>query len=77
MRLSLFSRAAESLFAAGLAAGLAAALVTPAAAIVSPGDPAPNFTKSQLDYPALGQTTPRTLADYSGKVIVFFLLGFA
>lgn len=56
---------------------LVAGLARPAGAIVSPGDPAPNFTKNQLDYPSLGQTTPRSLADYSGKVIVFFLLGYA
>ena len=56
---------------------LVAGLARPAGAIVVPGDPAPNFTKSQLDYPSEGQTTPRSLADYSGKVIVFFLLGYA
>ena len=56
---------------------LAACLATPAAAIVVPGNVAPNFTKNQLDFPSIGQVTPRTLADYSGKVIVFFLLGFA
>ena len=52
-----------------------ACLAGPAGAIVSPGDPAPNFTKNQLDYPGFGQVTPRSLADYSGKVIVFFLFG--
>jgi len=55
---------------------LVACLATPAAAIVHPGDVAPNFTKNQLDSPSFGQVTPRTLADYSGKVIVFFLLGY-
>ena len=55
---------------------IVACLATPAAAIVAPGDVAPNFTKNQLDYPSFGQVTPRTLADYSGKVIVFFLLGY-
>ena len=55
---------------------LAAGLAPPAAAIVNPGDPAPNFTKNQLDYPSFGQVTPRSLADYPGKVIVFFLLGY-
>ena len=55
---------------------LAAALSTPAGAIVNPGDAAPNFTKNELDSPSLGQVTARTLADYSGKVIVFFLLGY-
>jgi len=47
-----------------------------ASAIVNPGDTAPNFQKDELDSPAFGQTTPRTLADYSGKVILFFLLGY-
>ena len=56
---------------------LAACLSTPAAAIVNPGDQAPNFTKNQLDSPSFGQVTPRTLADYSGKVIIFFLLGYS
>ncbi len=56
---------------------LAASLATPAGAIVSPGDQAPNFTKNELDSPSFGQVTPRTLADYSGKVIVFFLLGYS
>lgn len=51
--------------------------VAPAEATVSPGDAAPNFTKNELDSPGLGQVTPRTLADYSGKVIVFFLLGYS
>ncbi len=55
---------------------LAALAAAPARAIVSPGDPAPNFTKNQLDFPALGQVTPRSLADWPGKVIVFFLLGY-
>lgn len=54
---------------------LAVALAAPASAIVGPGDTAPNFTKNELDVPAIGQVTPRTLGDYSGKVIVFFLLG--
>ena len=56
---------------------LAACLAAPAGAIVSPGQPVPDFTKNQLDHPAVGQVTPRSLADWSGKVIVFFLLGFA
>lgn len=55
---------------------LAACLAGPAGAIVNPGDQAPNFTKNQLDYPSFGQVTPRSLTDYSGKVIVFFLLGY-
>ena len=55
---------------------LAAAVATPAVAIVNPGDAAPNFTKNQLDHPAFGQVTSRSLSDYAGKVIVFFLLGY-
>jgi hypothetical protein len=58
------------------ALALAAGLAMPAGAIVSPGSVAPNFTKNQLDFPTVGQVTPRSLADYSGKVIVFFLLGY-
>ena len=54
-----------------------ACLAAPAGAIVNPGDQAPNFTKNQLDSPSFGQVTPRTLADYSGRVIVFFLLGYS
>jgi len=68
MRLPLLPHVAALLIAGGLAA--------PAAAIVAPGDQGPNFTKNQLDSPSFGQVTPRTLADYSGKVIVFFLLGY-
>ena len=60
--------------AAAIVAALA--LASPARAIVQPGDVAPNFTKNQLDFPAAGQVTPRSLADYAGKVIVFFLLGY-
>jgi len=59
-----------------VAALLIVVLATPAAAIVVPGDVAPDFTKNQLDSPSFGQVTPRTLADYAGKVIVFFLLGY-
>lgn len=58
-----------------LAALIAIGIDSPADATVSAGDPAPNFTKDQLDFPSPGMTTPRTLADYSGKVIVFFLFG--
>jgi hypothetical protein len=63
-----------------LRSALLATLITlgmdaPAGATVSAGDPAPNFTKNELDSPSPGLTTPRTLADYSGKVIVFFLFG--
>jgi hypothetical protein len=55
---------------------VAAALPLPAAAVVQPGNTAPNFQKEELDSPAFGQTTTRTLADYQGKVILFFLLGY-
>lgn len=53
------------------------ASAAPAAAIVHPGDVAPNFTKARLDYPAPGQTTPTSLYDYSGKVVVLFILGYS
>jgi hypothetical protein len=49
----------------------------PAAAIVHPGDVAPNFTKQRLDHPAPGQTTPVSLYDYAGKVVVLFILGYS
>ena len=50
---------------------------TPVAhAAVQEGQPAPNFTKHQLDYPSFGQTTPRSLSDYLGKVVVLFVLGY-
>lgn len=52
-------------------------LAVPAVATVGPGDVAPNFTKNQLDSPGFGQVTPRSLADYSGKVMVFFLMGYS
>jgi len=52
-------------------------VAVPAAAIVHPGDVAPNFTKDRLDYPALGQTTPVSLYDYSGRVVVLFILGYS
>ena len=67
------SRLAPCLLTLALAAGIPAA----ASAVVAPGQSAPNFTKNQLDSPSFGQVTPRTLADYSGKVIVFFLFGYA
>lgn len=69
MRLALFMTAAAIVLGSWFA--------PPAQAIVNPGDAAPNFTKNELDSPSLGQVTPRTLADYSGKVIVFFLLGYS
>lgn len=46
-----------------------------AGAVALPGDPAPNFTKNELDYPAIGQTTPRSLTDYLGKVVILFEMG--
>jgi hypothetical protein len=42
----------------------------PAAAIVHPGDPGPAFTKNQLGGGAV------SLSDYSGKVVILFLLGY-
>ena len=56
---------------------LATSLADGALATVNLGDAAPAFTKNELDSPSMGLTTPRTLADYSGKVIVFFLLGYS
>ena len=45
-------------------------------AYVAEGQPAPAFTKLQLDSPVMGQTTPRSLSDYSGKVIFLFMMGY-
>ncbi len=47
-----------------------AAAPGPAAAVVHAGDPAPAFTKTALD------GGPISLSDYSGKVVVLFLLGY-
>jgi len=47
-----------------------------ATAGVQEGQVAPNFTKNQLDYPAFGQFTPRSLSEYAGKVIFVYVLGF-
>jgi hypothetical protein len=58
-----------------LTALLIPVLVSPAFAGVNLGDTAPDFTKNELDYPTIGQVTSRSLADYSGKVLVFFLFG--
>lgn len=66
-------RQSLALPAVALALGLCAA---PAAAVVHPGDTAPDFTKDRLDYPALGQVTPVSLSDYAGKVVVLFVLGY-
>ena len=52
------------------------ACATSAHAAVQEGQPAPNFTKQQLDFPTFGQTTPRSLSDYLGKVVVLFVLGY-
>jgi hypothetical protein len=63
---------------AGLAlAGLIAA--SPARAVVSPGDVAPAFTKSELAGGPGSWTTgpPHTLAEEAGKVVVLFLLGYS
>lgn len=66
-------RTITSLFsAAALLAGLAAS----AGAVALPGDPAPDFTKNQLDSPSFGLTTPRSLSDYRGQVVVIFELGY-
>ncbi len=52
------------------------ALAPEAGAAVAEGQPAPAFTKNQLDSPGLNQTTPRSLSDYSGKVVFLFMLGY-
>lgn len=45
--------------------------VRPVRAIVHPGDVGPNFTKSPLG----GGSVSRS--DYSGKVVILFLLGYS
>ncbi len=50
-------------------------LVPEARAAVAEGQPAPAFTKNQLDSPGPNQTTPRSLSDYSGKVVFLFMMG--
>ncbi|MEO6461936.1 MAG: hypothetical protein ABIP29_02580 [Candidatus Eisenbacteria bacterium] len=45
-----------------------------AGAAVSPGSVAPNFTKNEVGAPA---PAARSLSDYSGKVVVLFLLGYS
>ena len=50
------------------------AFMTPARATVQAGDPAPDFTKDELGAPA---PAARSLGDYSGKVVILFLLGYS
>lgn len=59
------------------ALGLLAAFPTPADGVALAGDPAPNFTKDELDSPSFGVTTPRSLTDYLGKVVVLFVFGYS
>ncbi len=53
------------------AAALALFLVSPAGAVVSPGQSAPPFTKSVLD-----SGTTRSLSQYLGRVVILFQLGY-
>ena len=46
-----------------------------ARAFVAEGQPAPAFTKFELDSPIVGQNTLRSLNDYAGKVIFVFVMG--
>lgn len=59
-----------------IAAFVAALGARDAGAIAGPGDVAPDFTKDQLDYPVMGQTTPTSLSDYLGQVVLIFELGY-
>lgn len=63
----------------GAAATIVALLLAPPAARagVQEGEPAPDFTKDQLDFPGFGQVTPRSLSDYAGKVVFLFVLGYS
>jgi hypothetical protein len=48
----------------------------PAPAQIAPGAAAPNFTKNELVAgPAIGPA--RSLSEFSGKVVVLFLLGYS
>jgi hypothetical protein len=63
---------------AALASLLLVAWASAALAYVFPGDPAPAFTKNQLAGTAPGPWStgsPVSLSQYSGKVVVLFLLG--
>ena len=59
-----------------LVAALAIFGARPALAIVQEGQPAPALTKNQLDYPFFGTHSPRSLSEFSGKVIVMFVMGY-
>lgn len=53
---------------------LGAFAATRTGAAVSPGSVAPNFTKTEVGAPP---PAARSLSDYSGKVVVLFLLGYS
>ena len=65
----------RTLFVVLLLLALLIASPPAAQAIVNEGSIAPNFTKSELVGPPWAAGPSRTLNDYLGKVIVFFLLG--
>jgi peroxiredoxin len=52
-----------------------AVLAPVARAYVNPGDTAPNFAKNELTGPAWAVGPGRTLNNYLGKVVVFYLFG--
>jgi len=62
-------------FVAAAVVGLALWAGAAVAGVVE-GQVAPDFTKNQLDYPAPFQYTPRSLSEFSGKVIFLFALGY-
>ena len=66
----------QTILRALLAGAILSTSAASAWAVAMPGQPAPNFTKNELDSPAFGQTTPRSLTDYRGKVVVLFELGY-
>ena len=69
-------RSTQARWALILAGALATSAAPFAFAGVQEGQPAPDFTKNQLDSPVFGSTTPRSLSDYAGKVIFLFVMGY-
>ena len=66
-------RTCQTMVAAAVLAILA--LYATAGAYVHEGQPAPPFTKNTLAGPPYAVGAAVSLADYSGKIVVIFLLG--
>ncbi len=63
--------------ASALVALLLLAGVTTASANIQPGQSAPDFTKNALSGPPWAKGGPVSLGDYTGKVVILFLLGYS